>query len=170
MDTPEVPSPNLIVNGSVEGSVAPWALQVKSPAAGTVGVDSTTRASGSSSAIITTTAATPSSAYNLQLKQDNISLTAANQHSLSFAAKADAGKTIGVMFQQRLSPYTVYYQQKTVPLTTASHAFTYAFTPTTGDSGAVLLFNLFKRAEISGWIMSPSPAPLVSRSLPLPNR
>jgi endoglucanase len=134
--------PNLVANGSFEGAASPWTLGVKSPAAGTLGLDPTSAAAGTSSALIAITSATPGNPYNVQLTQRQIPVVAGGQYALSFAAKADAPRDMVVSCQQRATPYTVYFRQKNIALTTTWQRFTYTATSTGSDAASMLNFNL----------------------------
>src|SRR6185295_712315 len=79
--------------------------------------------------------------WHVQPKQV-IGLTSGKTYQISFMGKADAAKTVTILLQQSVSPYTVYWQQ-TVNLATSGATFgPYSYTATATDAAVNLNFNL----------------------------
>jgi len=63
-----------------------------------------------------------------QFVQNGITLVQGMKYRLTFDASASAARKIGVIIQMAGDPYTTYFEDKEVSLTTASKTFTYDFT------------------------------------------
>jgi hypothetical protein len=124
---------NLVQNGSFESGTAPWMLKVVSPAAGSLVRDTGSASDGTSSAKLTISTSSSSAPWNLQFRQDNLSLANGRKYTVTFWAKASASRTIGFVMQQMNSPYSLYSNQ-TASLTTSWQKFSYAFTPGKADT------------------------------------
>lgn len=85
--------------GGSPGTVPHWSLTVFSGAAATVERDSTTAAEGGAAVKVTVTTATPSSAYFVNLLHSStFSVSAYQQYSISFKAKASAALPVSLTF------------------------------------------------------------------------
>ncbi|HYI22112.1 MAG TPA: PQQ-dependent sugar dehydrogenase [Candidatus Limnocylindrales bacterium] len=132
-----------IVNGDFEttGSawLAPWLFSVRSPATSSIARDTTTAASGTTSANISITRA--SFDWHVQLNQPNVALAAGTPHTLSFWVRGSSARSIRAAFQRNSSPHPIYVE-RTVAITTAWTRYQVVFTPTTSDPRALLNFNV----------------------------
>src|SRR4051812_29755339 len=75
---------NQVTNGGFESGVAPWHLDVTSPASASLTRDSATRYAGSYSARVAVPTATPATPWYAQLRQDNLALAAGQPVQLAF--------------------------------------------------------------------------------------
>ena len=79
--------------------------------------------------------------WNQRLACANIQsfpITSGKSYKITFKAKADAAKTIKVVFQQNYSPYTHYYNQAVNVTTGAADYGTFTYNCTTTDSNVSL--------------------------------
>ena len=139
---PPPPEGNLLRNGGFEtisGWPSPWFWNIRSPAQATLTRDSSIVRSGASAARAAITSS-PSDWY-VQLNQPNVVLTAQETHTLTFAARSSAARSIRLAFHQNSAPYPVYYE-RTVPITTDWSTYTLTFVPPVNDSRALLAMNL----------------------------
>ena len=124
---------------STTGWPSPWRWTVVSPAQATLARDTSQFAAGSAAARVDVTVA--SRDWHVQLLQPKLSLSVGQEHTLSFSARASAGRTIRAAFQRNSAPYPVYVQS-TFAITTAWQRYRFAFTPTTNDPTALFNLNL----------------------------
>ncbi len=133
------PAPsNLIDNGSFESNQSQWTLKLTDPAAGRLSRDNHAACDGRSSAKVAISKS--STDWHLQLRQDNLTLVAGRQYTVSFCARASANRSIGFVVQQMNDPYTPYSEQS-ASLNDAWQTFSYTFAPGQDDS-VFLGFNL----------------------------
>jgi hypothetical protein len=144
-----------ILNGSLEDSggspwYSPWIFNVAGTAAATISKDLTTFEDGVWAAKIIVTAI-DANEYDVQLEQTGLNLSASGTYTLTFWAKASAGRNISVYLQQTGSPFTGYAAQ-TYTLTTAWQEFTLVSTnPAILDSNTSIRFN-FGQATGTVWL------------------
>jgi len=113
------PAANLVENGSFEQPLeGTWALWVNTAAgaAATLIRDSTQAAEGASSALITVTS--PSLDWHIDFSQRNRSFQQGTVYDLSFWAKADAPRSIGLSAQKGSPDWRNYGLRRTVNLST----------------------------------------------------
>lgn len=131
------PSVEVLTNGEFDNSTTGWTLQNNSTGVGTMSVVTTAAQSGANTLKICPT--TPGTAdWHVQV-QENGPIEVGKTYQISFMAKADAARTIGVGVQQNASPYKMRFSQS-VSITTTNQTFTYTFTADTTDSGAKFKF------------------------------
>lgn len=134
-------SGNLILNPEFDSGTTNWSLGLQGGAAATMAVVTNGGLSGTNSLKVTITNS-GTATYHVQLNQAR-GITSGKTYQLSFMAKADAAKTVDLLLQQNVSPYTVYWAQYTINLTTSAATYgPYTFNSTTTDANAVLHFNL----------------------------
>ncbi len=143
-------SNNYIQNGSFEHTgiywSMPWVFAVTSPAIATFIQDSAAYTLGYYSAQVNVTNATPTSAWDVQLRQNPVPVTAGSTYTILFKAKAAAGVSDAtVLMQQYTSPWTVYTKQQ-ITLTSNWLQHSCTFTAPTTDQNAMLVYNLGKYA------------------------
>ena len=170
-----VPAVALPANGSFESTgsnwLSPWYFQVKTGGGGTVSQTSATRTHGTYSALINVTAGSASAPWLVQVSQSRLPIIAGQTYSVSFAAKAGAGRTLDIALQRTGSPYTVYAEVR-FALTDAWQTFSFSHTAGVSDSDASLHFNLAGTTG-SVWLddvgvstAPPSPSPTMGAATP----
>ncbi len=132
---------NTLSNPSFESGLSPWQFMVKTGGGGTQSQDTSTHAQGSSSEMVTISQVNASEPWDVQLLQSGIPLSSGQQITVSFFAKAASARSIQVVLQQNVSPYTVY-DQVNIAITSDWEAYSFSFTPTTDDADALFAFNL----------------------------
>jgi len=142
-------SSNLLQNGSFEGGVAPWFLNVISPASGSLLSAANVAVNGNSSATINVNTSAPQSWY-VQFRQDNLSLIAGKTYVVTFWAKANKRLKINYTLQQMYSPYTAFFN-KSINLSTKWQKYSYTYNATANNSNILLGFNL-ANTKASIWI------------------
>lgn len=134
---------NLFQNGGFEnggsGWLAPWRSNIRSPGQATLTREVANPASGSGALRVDITAA--SLDWYVQVLQPNISLTVGVQHTLSFAARATANRTIRLAFHRNSAPFPVYFQQS-IPITSGWQVYTVTFTPPSDDPRSLFALNV----------------------------
>jgi uncharacterized repeat protein (TIGR02543 family) len=81
-------------------------------------------------------------AHSLQLVQNGIQLVNGVKYQVSFEASAASTRSIGLMIQMDIDPWTGYFSKDTVNLTTTKQAFTYEFEmKAASDDNARIAFN-----------------------------
>lgn len=139
---------NFILNGSFDydtnaNGYAHWGTQLSSGGTADFSIDNTTSADGSASAKINVTSVgSPSSNFNVKLRQLTVSLVSGVTYHLTFWAKAAGSRNIDVRVQQPVSPNTDYYANSAVALTTSWQQFSYNFTPSATLTNARLIFSV----------------------------
>ncbi len=131
---------NLLKNPSFDASTAPWSLGVKTGAAATLALDTTTTGGGAASAVIDTTQVSGTDWY-VQFGQNNLPTTANKQYTIEFMAKADTPRSIAVIVQKDDAPYTEYAHQD-IAITTQWAKYRMTFTAPVSDANDKLSFSL----------------------------
>jgi uncharacterized repeat protein (TIGR02543 family) len=129
---------NLVTNGTFT-STSNWTLNTWQNSKGTFAV------SGGKANItgITLPSGEGAAIHSLQLVQNGIELTQGTKYRVSFDASAASARSIGLMIQKDVEPYTGYYSEDPINLTVATQTFTYDFTMTEAtDDNARIAFNL----------------------------
>jgi uncharacterized repeat protein (TIGR02543 family) len=127
---------NLVKNGNFTNTDN-WTLNKWQNSAGTFAV------SGGNANItaITLPSGDGAAAHSLQLVQNGIELTQGTKYLISFDASAASARTIGLVIQMDIDPWTGYYE-KDVSLTTTKQTFTYEFEMTKPtDDNSRIAFN-----------------------------
>lgn len=119
-----------------------WSDQNSIQPAATITQDSSSAGEGTKSAKVDVTQATVSTDGNIQLRQQNRSVTEGVNYTVSFWAKASVARTLRVVVAKTASPYTSYFSQ-TVNLTTSWQQFSFNHTQSTDDQVS-LVFNVGK--------------------------
>jgi hypothetical protein len=104
--------PNLLQNPSFETGIPPWFLNINN-GAGTLTQDTSTAApgGGAASALMHVTQSL-GDIYDLSVIQQQVALTAGQQYTVSYWAKADtAGRQVLASISQAYSPYSSYASQ-----------------------------------------------------------
>ncbi|MBI4670175.1 MAG: carbohydrate binding domain-containing protein [Chloroflexi bacterium] len=123
------PGPNQIQNPSFEDALgAEWGIWVdtNNGYAATLTRDTATAAAGSASARLDVTAAGPD-AWRIELAQRNRSLEKDVTYALTFWAKSDAPRAIGLSTQKQSAPWTNYGLSQDVNLDAAWREYTATF-------------------------------------------
>jgi len=131
------PTTELISNGEFDNSTTGWNLQNNSTGTSTMTVVTTANQSGANALKICPTNAGTAD-WHIQLQQVT-PLVSGKIYDVSFMAKADAARSINVGFQQNETPYTIYSSTLT-DLTTSNQTFSFSYTSTVSDAGAMLKF------------------------------
>ncbi len=131
----------LIINGEFNSGTADWSLFNQSGNTSTWSVDNTGQLSGANSAKVVVTAATGTD-WHVEFDQEPFTIYAGQQYTIYFDAKALAPRTIGMVIQERQSPWTPYFNV-TVNLTTTPTTFgPFTFTASVTQPLAGILFRL----------------------------
>jgi GH35 family endo-1,4-beta-xylanase len=130
-------SPNMLVNGDFEIGTANWDMQFHDGAAASMTAVTDANMQGEQALKICPSSAGTSN-WHIQVRQ-NAPIVAGQEYELSFYAKADADRTMGIAFQQEGGSFATRYQQAQ-NLTTNKHKFSYVFTPTITDATTKLKF------------------------------
>jgi len=121
--TPDIdPDKNIVTNGTFTNTDS-WKLNTGEGYGNSAG---TFQAADNKATINVTTVGT--NVWEPQLVQDGITLVEGMKYSLSFDASALANRKIHVLIQMAGDPYTTYFEDKEVSLTTKDSTFTYEFT------------------------------------------
>ncbi len=132
---------NLMQNPSFEktGSnwYSPWWFEADDGAAADISQDTTTAGDGAASAKIHVTKSSTTN-WNVQF-MNGLGITNGRTYTVSFWAKADANRSIGLEINHKTSPYTNYFKASAA-LSTSWQKFTYTFTPTVTDDNTLILF------------------------------
>ena len=135
------PQGNLIQNPSFENTgsnwYSPWWFEADDGAAADISQDKTTAGDGAASAKIHVTKSSTTN-WNVQF-MNGLGITSGRTYTVSFWAKADANRSIGLEINHKTSPYTNYFKANAA-LTTSWQKFTYSFTPTVTDDNTLILF------------------------------
>ena len=125
---------NLIRNGTFANTQY-WTLNEWSGSA-TFGV------SGGNANITAITSASTAANHSLQLIQNGIPLTQGLAYTLTFEASAASARTMGVVVEMDVDPWTSYSTPETINLTSAKQTFTHTFTMTNpSDDNSRVSFN-----------------------------
>jgi len=117
---------NLIDNGSFEASLeATWGLSVNTGASAALARDTTDAVDGAASARITVT--TPSRDWHVDFSQRNRSFQHGLSYDLTFWAKADAPRSIGLSAQKGSPDWRNYGLRRTLNLSTEWKKYTVSF-------------------------------------------
>lgn len=131
------PDGNMVTNPEFDLGTNGWDIQNNSGANGTMTVVTTANLSGEN-ALKLCAANAGTLEWHVQVRQ-NAPITAGKNYTISFMAKADADRTMGVSIQQEGDPWTTHFGQ-TVNLTTASQTFSFNFAPSASDATSKLKF------------------------------
>jgi hypothetical protein len=159
--------PNLLQNPSFETGIPPWFLNTNN-GAGTLTQDTSTAApgSGAASALMHVTQSL-GNIYDISVIQQQVALTAGQQYTVSFWAKADtAGRQVLASISQAYSPYSSYASQS-FNVTTSWQPYSFTYTQPTTDSNTELgLFSgqqtgsvWFDSVSVSSGMGTPTPTP-----------
>jgi len=132
---------NRIINGTFElvGPSTGWVMELRAPATGSHGRDSTKSMTGRFSARVDVQSVDGTD-WHVQWKQTGLSVTRDTTYVISFAARADTGRTITVSLMRDTSPWT-WYGGTSVSLTRDWRQFSYAVrAPETSTYGVRLSF------------------------------
>jgi uncharacterized repeat protein (TIGR02543 family) len=128
---------NLVKNGSFTNTDN-WTLNKWQNSAGTFAVSS----GNANITAITLPSGEGAAAHSLQLVQNGIELTQGTKYRVTFDASAASARTIGLVIQMDIDPWTTYYSKDTVSLTATKQTFSYDFTMTgPTDDNARIAFN-----------------------------
>jgi hypothetical protein len=135
--------PNLIVNGGFEsGTLSPWTLLLNKDGvvAGTLTLDSTTAAQGTTSAHIAITSAGTAN-WHADLEQSSLSLVAGATYAVRFWAKADSARSFPIVLQGGAPNYAIYGLDANVSIGTTWQLYTVTFVaPTTASDGRLQFY------------------------------
>jgi hypothetical protein len=142
--------PNLLINGGVEESLAPWRFILTSPGNGTASLSTTQFVSGASSADIDVTQTAPYP-NRVEWEQDNLPLVAGTSYTVQFWAMADSMHPIDIRSEGLNPSYPFYGLQTSFTVGTTWAQYTTTFTATATTSTARLEFH-FASALGNVWI------------------
>lgn len=146
---------SLLQNGSFENGTSPWTLGVQGGASATLARDCSSSANANSdrwSQKISVAQIGTSGAWNIQLRQSAIAVTAGQTVTVKFAAMAQTARTIEAGLQKSTSPWTWYsLQQFNAPGDSAWHVYTWAYQQGASDENALLNFD-FGQSTAGVWI------------------
>jgi len=126
---------NLIKNGTFTNTQN-WTLNTWSGSA-TFGV------SGGNANITAITSASTAANHSIQLVQNGIPLTMGQTYKLTFDASAASARTIGIVVEMDVDPWTPYMTPQTISLTSTRQTFEYTFTMTNpSDENGRVSFNI----------------------------
>jgi Malectin domain/Carbohydrate binding domain len=132
---------NVVGNPEFDSGTTGWSLGLQGGAAATLAAATNGGLSGTSSARINITNRGTAN-YHVQLNQ-TVSLVSGKTYQISFMAKADAAKTVDLVLQQNASPFTVYFGQYNINVTTTAATYgPFTFNSTVTNAAAQLHFNL----------------------------
>jgi hypothetical protein len=129
-------SGNLLINGDFEINADAWNLSSNNGAEATL-TTTTNALEGKRSSRITVNSA-GSAYWHIQLSQ-NVPLASGDSIYLSFKARSDAPRSMGVLFQKGDVPYTEYWSVYP-SLTTLTSDFSYSFVSPVSDLSTLLKF------------------------------
>jgi len=128
--------PNLLTNGGFESGLGGWSYYIDDDgqAAATVSVDSAAVAEGSASVRIDVTSA-DSNAWQVNLYQTSLPLTAGVNYQIGFWARADAVRLVTLDCQSASAPYNNYglYSQRSIDTTWRFYTVTFVANTTATD-------------------------------------
>jgi hypothetical protein len=128
---------NIINNGQFDEGTRFWQLQFSSGGNGTYNVVNFGNLSGVNSLRVCPTS--PGTAdWHVQVNQ-NTPIQAGTTYYISFMARADVPRSMGVVIQQEGGSWSIYYNN-TVNLLTSKQSFSFIFTPTVTDPTAKFRF------------------------------
>ena len=144
--------PNLLTNGGFETGLAGWGFFVDDDgqAAATVNVDNSTVADGRASVHIDVTSA-DSNAWQVNLYQGSLPLTAGASYQLQFWARADAIRLITIDCESASAPYNNYGLDNQRSIDTTWRFYTVTFVANTTAQDGMLQFDV---GDVAGnvWI------------------
>jgi hypothetical protein len=134
--------PNLLTNGGFEGGLQDWTLSVagnnSGPGMANLALDSGTAAPGSSASAHITVLSVALHAYDIQLQQTNLPLTAGVTYQLTFWALADSPRVITVNSQGGPPNWPSYGLYSQISIGTTWQQYSASFTaPVTATDGIV---------------------------------
>jgi len=137
-------TPNLLANGGFEDvkGLAGWSLcTCGNASAPSASRDTSTAARGKASARIDVRQATPSAPWDVEFFQPGLHVAAGTVYTLSFWARAAAGRSINVVIQQTAAPWAVR-ADRSYTLDTTWRRYMLTFTPSMAEAGLKVQFNL----------------------------
>jgi beta-glucanase (GH16 family) len=143
--TPEpTPTPesqdNFIQNGSFEGDISPWRLNVTSPASASVTRDTKSKVDGSASVRVDISKGSPNNWY-VQFRQNDLELVEGETYQFSFWAKASENRQLQYVLQESSGSHALYADE-IANLTRTWEEFTLSYTATAPHPEVFLGFNL----------------------------
>lgn len=142
--------PNLLINQEFDEGTNQWSVWNYTGNSSTFSIDNTSQLSGTNSAYVDITAASGTE-WHVQLQQENLSIEAGKEYSISFEARASDNKNISLTVQRIGAPHTNYFWED-LALTTAGTNFHYTFTSDSTNAGAVGLRFLLGTDYDDVWI------------------
>jgi hypothetical protein len=128
---PNSGSSELLLNGTFENGITPWTVELHGGAAATIEPISQIGYSGNACKTIITNSGTAN--WHVQVQQV-VPITSGKTYSVTFKASATAPRTMQIVFQQSVSPYTDYWSSETINLTTSPSTYgPYTFVSNTTD-------------------------------------
>jgi len=137
-------TPNLLANGGFEDvkGLAGWSLCTCGNASAlSASRDTSTAARGKASARIDVRQATPSAPWDVEFFQPGLQVATGTVYTLSFWARAAAGRSIDVVIQQTAAPWAVR-ADRSYTLDTTWRRYMLTFTPSMAEAGLKVQFNL----------------------------
>lgn len=128
---------NLLTNGEFDNGTTGWVVQNTGDANGTMSVVTDAGMSGGNALKVCSTNPGTEN-WHIQLSQ-NAPFISGKKYQISFMAKAESNRAMGLAIQQEGDPWTSHYGQ-TMDLTTSNQTFTFTFEPTITDETAKLKF------------------------------
>jgi hypothetical protein len=139
-----------IKNGSFETNTTNWILEQHSPASGTISVDNQNTFRGTGSCKVTVTNSSGID-WNIQFKQQTITLKRDSLYTVSFAIRADSPKEINVSLMNDQSPWN-WYGGKSFTVGTNWDVFTFSVKASENNAGHARLSFALGKSTGSFWI------------------
>lgn len=116
---------NLVQNPGFESGTTSWQLNLRGTGAGNFSTTTSTKNGGAASAVVNISA-TSANVYDVEIANYGLPMTSGQTYTVSFWARASANRTIDVVVQQSVTPYTEY-MRRSASLTTTWQQYTYTF-------------------------------------------
>jgi hypothetical protein len=136
---------NILTNGCFESGTNPWIFRSSAPADASLGQDAGDSRVSAHAAKVTINTADPNGTHNVQLREENMHVTAGQRYLVYFWAKASENRDIQTVVQQVAGPNTLYVNQFN-GITTSWQAYSFEFTAAQTDT-VFLGFNLAGNAD-----------------------
>jgi hypothetical protein len=148
----------MLVNGSfTAATVAPWLLEQHETAVAAASI--TSDGPNSQKSIRIDISAVSSAGWHVQLGQGGLRLDTNKAYTLSFWAKASAGRTINVAVSQAHDPWANLGFSSSISLTTSWQQFTDTITVSAADTNGRVIFSNMGLQTGSVWISGVSLKP-----------
>ncbi|MGC1376841.1 MAG: glycoside hydrolase family 9 protein, partial [Anaerolineales bacterium] len=146
---------SIIINGDFSAGFTPW-WNGSNTAVSIPG--------GALQVVVTGTNASTSNPWDASVGQNNISLLQDGNYTLDFDAWADRDVAIQTLIQLNVSPYTAYFKEPAVAITTTQQHYHFAFISSATDPAAGFQFQIGKNDPFTFHVdnvvlLGPTPTP-----------